>query len=655
MPDPLVQGPVAVFLTIMAVILISPLLSQWARLPGIIGLIIGGLLVGPNGLNLLATERTIELLSTVGLLYLMFNAGLEIDLQQFNRVKGKSVLFGVLTFIVPQLSGIALGRILNFGWAESVLLGSLYASHTLVAFPILSRLRILRNEAVSVTIGATVFTDVLALLVLAIIVGTQEGGVSFLFIAQLIGLMILYAVFVLLGLPRLGRRFFQRFSSPSIEFQFIIVALFVSALLAELIGMHAIVGAFLAGLAINSALPPHSRALGRVLFVGESFFIPLFLMYIGMVLNPLAMITDPQTLLLGVLLTVAVYSTKYIAAWLAARFLKYDRNERMTMWGLSQAQAAATLATVLVANEAGLFGESLFNAAIMTVLFTTITSPLIVQRFGSRLIAEVEPSEEAPAFERILIPVANPATQEHLINLASLLVRAGEGTLLPLNVALEVDGTIRGLQNQEELLSADVLTDPDTNVVPIRRVDTSVSGGILRAAVEHDASLIVLGWQGEGDFTQTIFGSIVDRVVWRANIPVLVAKIDAPIDATRRIVMVVPENAAGVVAARRSLPLVLLIASALDVPVRILTPSRFRRRLEDVLAETEIDHPYTLVEMGGNPREAVAENAGSQDLIILATTGSTQRFRSSLGSLAHEIANSHKGSTLVVHQAPNGR
>ena len=186
-------------------------------------------------------------------------------------------------------------------------------------------------------------------------------------------------------------------------------------------------------------------------------------------------------------------------------------------------------------------------------------------------------------------------------------------------------------------------------------MDTSVSGGILRAAKEYDASLIVLGWQGEGDFTQTIFGSIVDRVVWRADIPVLVAKIDKPIDATRRIVMVVPENAVGIVAARRSLPLVMLIASALDVPVRILTPSRFRQRLEDVLAETEIDHPYTLVEMGGNPREAVAENAGSQDLIILATTGSTQRFRSSLGSLAHEIANSHKGSTLVIHQAPNGR
>ena len=244
MPDPLVQGPVAVFLTIMAVILSARCCLGAA--PRHHRAIIDGLLVGPNGLNLLATERTIELLSTVGLLYLMFNAGLEIDLQQFNRVKGKSVLFGVLTFIVPQLSGIALGRILNFGWAESVLLGSLYASHTLVAFPILSRLRILRNEAVSVTIGATVFTDVLALLVPAIIVGTQEGGVSFLFIAQLIGLMILYAVFVLLGLPRLAGGSSSAFPARVSSFNLSSLPV-VSALLAELIGMHAIVGAFLAG------------------------------------------------------------------------------------------------------------------------------------------------------------------------------------------------------------------------------------------------------------------------------------------------------------------------------------------------------------------------------------------------------------------------
>ena len=249
------EGPVAVFLTIMAVILVTPLLSERVRLPGVVGLILGGILVGPHGLGLLAMSRTIELLSTVGLIYLMFSAGLEIDLRQFSRVRNKAMLFGLFTFGVPQLSGIALGRALGLDWAGAVLLGSVYASHTLVAFPILSRLGIVRNEAVSVTIGATVFTDVAALLVLGIVAGTRSSDVSAMYAVQLVALIIGYTVLVLLGLPRAGKLFFRRFTSRAVEFQFVLVALFVAALLAEQIGMHAIIGAFLAGLAINSTMP----------------------------------------------------------------------------------------------------------------------------------------------------------------------------------------------------------------------------------------------------------------------------------------------------------------------------------------------------------------------------------------------------------------
>jgi len=275
MAEPLTE-PVAIFLTIMAVILITPLLSERVRLPGIVGLILGGILVGPHGLGLLTIGRVIELLSTVGLIYLMFSAGLEIDLRQFDLVRNKALFFGLLTFLIPQLSGIALGRGLGLSWASAVLLGSVYASHTLVAFPILSRLGIVRNEAVSVTIGATVFTDVVALLVLAIVAGMQDGDASVISVGGLIALMIGYAVLVLLGLPRAGKLFFRRFTSRAVEFQFVLVALFVAALLAERIGMHAIVGAFLAGLAINSALP--AQRGGRAGTVpGRIFLHPDFL------------------------------------------------------------------------------------------------------------------------------------------------------------------------------------------------------------------------------------------------------------------------------------------------------------------------------------------------------------------------------------------
>jgi len=333
MLEPL-QEPVPVFLTIMAVILITPLLSERVRLPGIVGLILGGLLVGPHALGLLTTSHTIVLLGTVGLVYLMFSAGLEIDLHQLGRVRNKAIVFGLLTFAIPQLAITALGRALGFGWASSVLLGSTFASHTLIAYPIISRLGIARNEAIATVVGATVFTDVSALLVLAVVAGTQQsGGVSALSMVRLIALMVGYALFVLLGLPRAGKLFFRRFSSRDVEFQFVLVALFVAAVLAELIGMHAIVGAFLAGLAINATLPARIAVGSQILFLGESFFIPMFMIYVGMIIDPLAFVVNKQTLLIGLALTTGVYVTKFAAAWITSRLFRYSRDELMTFWG----------------------------------------------------------------------------------------------------------------------------------------------------------------------------------------------------------------------------------------------------------------------------------------------------------------------------------
>ena len=311
-----------------------------------------------------------------------------------------------------------------------------------------TRLGIVRNEAVSVTIGATVFTDVAALLVLAIVAGTQDGDASVLSVVGLIALMIGYAMLILLGLPRAGKLFFRRFTTRAIEFQFVLVALFVAALLAERIGMHAIVGAFLAGLAINSTLPARSAVIGQVLFLGESFFIPIFLMYIGMITDPLAVLVNIQTLLIGAGMTIAVYMTKFAAAWVTTRVFHYSRDELFTIWGLSQAQAAATLATILVGVEINLFPMTIFNGAILMILCTCITSPLLVQRFGLRLHPSEAPREKRPLFDRILVPIANPKTQEHLITLADILSRISQGTLLPLHVAQEVNRQVVGLEHQ---------------------------------------------------------------------------------------------------------------------------------------------------------------------------------------------------------------
>lgn len=394
----LLQEPIGIFSIIIAVILIAPMLSRQARLPGIVGLVLGGVIVGPHGLGLLERDGPIELLATVGLVYLMFNAGAEIDLTQFKRVRNQAITFGIAAFALPQLLGMGLGLGLGYSLAAAILLGSMFASHTLVSFPLIERLGITHNQSVSVTIGATIITDIAALLVLAAVAGLHDSDqATGVFLARLVMFLLIYTAVMLTVVPRLGRMFFNRFHIERVEFQFVLVVIFVSALAAEFIGMEAIVGAFLAGLAINSTVDPKSVLMQRVIFMGQALFIPIFLMSIGLLIDPLAFFTDRRTLMISVLLVGGVFSAKYAASWLMARLFGYSFSETMLMWGLSVAQAAATLAVTLIGREMGLFDDAIFNAVIITILITCVASPLIVQHYGEHQRPQFQ--KEAPSAE----------------------------------------------------------------------------------------------------------------------------------------------------------------------------------------------------------------------------------------------------------------
>jgi Kef-type K+ transport system membrane component KefB/nucleotide-binding universal stress UspA family protein len=648
---PLFSEPIEVFLTIMAIILLSPLLLERLRLPGTVGLILGGILVGPHGLNLLATTQTIELLATVGLIYLMFSVGLEIDLRQFNRVRYRAVTFGLLTFSLPLLVGIAVGRALQLSWPAAALLGSVCASHTLVAFPIVSRLNIVNNQAVSATIGATVFTDVGALLVLAVVAGAEGGSAPGSNLLRLVVLAIAYAALVLFGIPRLGKWFFRRFAGHAVEFQFVLVTLLVAALLAERTGMHAIVGAFLAGLAINATLPSRSAVASQVLFVGQSLFIPIFLMYIGMITDPLAILTSPMTLLVGVAMVCAVYATKFAAAWLTSRIFHYSRDELLTIWGLSQAQAAATLAAILVGVEINLLPTMFFNGAILMILSTCITSPVLVERFGLRLTPSEVPTEYPSPFHRILVPVANPDTEEHLITLASILACSKEGTLLPIHIAQEIGGRIVGLEYQERLLDRvpEIVGHPEVPIQSLRRVDTSISQGILHAAIESGATLIVMGWHGKPTFRQSVFGTVLDEVVWAARVPVLVGRMVNPINSIKRVVLVVPARGLGSELAEPTLEVSTALAREVNVPLLVLADARHLAKLRTGLDALHYNEPHEVTSLSHNAIRDIKEKTAAQDLIVITTIGSQMRFRSSLGQIPEQLAAATACSIAVVH------
>jgi len=650
----LLNKPVGFFLLVMTIILVTPLLSERVKLPGIIGIIIGGILIGPHGFGLMEAGDRIEFLSTIGLVYLMFSAGLEVDINQFLRVRGRALVFGVITFIFPQLMGMGLGYILGLDFLGMILLGSAFASHTLIAFPILTKLGVTRNEAIAVTTGATVLTDIGAFVVLAVVLGARTGGISAGYFIQLIISLTIFALVIVFGLPLLGKYVFKRISGRAVEFQFVIVTLFISAFVAELIGVHEVVGAFLAGLAINATLPRHSPVTGHVLFMGESFFIPVFILYSGLITDPLTFLKSPQTIIVAIGVTIVAYVSKFIAAWITARIYKYTRSEFWTVYGLSHAQAAVTIPTLVIGLETGLFDATLFNAAILMILLTSITSPLLVQRFAPDLKTAEADDEVLPLFGRILVPIAELKQSAGLVSLASLLAHSSKGKVLAVSVArdagMEKDRD-SSFSLHKELLGRvpELLNDPETEIELIPRLASSHAQGILQTAHEQNASLILMGWRGKRTLRESLLGSVLDEVIWGSDTPVMIGKLSLPLNGMKRIVFIIPPKTVPPVILRRVLETNLTLAKALNVPLEIIADKSYLQIAETLLIATESDHPVKIEALADQlkPENLIRESTSS--FIILPGFGSRKRVADTLGHIPEQLAKTFDGNLAVLH------
>jgi nucleotide-binding universal stress UspA family protein len=418
-----------------------------------------------------------------------------------------------------------------------------------------------------------------------------------------------------------------------------------------LIGVHEVVGAFLAGLAINATLPRHSPVTGHVLFIGESFFIPVFLLYSGMITDPATVLSGWKTLLVALGVTIVAYVSKLAASWLTGKIFKYTRDEFWTVYGLSHAQAAVTIPTLVIGLQIGLFDKTLFNAAILMILFTSITSPMLVQRFAPRL-QQAQPEEKAsPLFSRILVPITNPQTQEHLVTLASLLARTAHGKVMALNVVRDAEGQVPGLNQQRELLGRvpEIVGDPEAEIELIPRLAGTFAQGILHTSIERDASLIVMGWRGRRTLSQSILGTVLDEVIWGSDTPVLIGKLSQPLNATRRVLLVLPPNVLAPSVLRRMLDANFTLARALNVPLLILSDPGYMNQVQELLGEADLEQPVTLEALRGpiKPRE-VAE-ASPNDLLVVPGFGSRQRFMASIGNLPEQLASAFDGNLVILH------
>ena len=554
--------PVLKFLLILLIILAAPLLLNKLRVPHLLGLIIAGAIIGPNGFNLVLRDSSIILSGTAGLLYIMFLAGLEIDMGDFKKNSGKSLTFGMYTFLIPMILGTATGLwVLNFSIETSVLLASMFASHTLIAYPIISKLGISKNNAVSITVGGTMITDTLALLVLTIIVGMATGNADDAFWIRLGISVVVFALFVLLVFPFIGRWFFKRVHDNISQYIFVLSMVFFGAFLAQLAGMEAIIGSFLAGLALNRLIPQSSPLMNRVEFVGNAIFIPFFLLSVGMLIDYRAFFTSFETIKVGVVMIIVATAAKYAAAWLTQKTFRLSVDQRSVIFGLSNAQAAATLAAVMVGYNVilgttpdgepiRLLNESVLNGTILMILVTCAIASFSAQK-GAHNIAMKESEEEKDdneaKDEHILIPVSNEETVEELVHL-SLAIKSKTNTsrLYALKVIDNHNNSDeKALKPSRRVLqtAVDTAAATDTRLKGLLRYDLSISNAITSVVKEREITDLVLGLHKEKDIPAAFLGNIVENVLQHSSVTTFIYKPVQPLSTIKRHLIIIPDQA----------------------------------------------------------------------------------------------------------------
>ncbi|MBZ4042251.1 cation:proton antiporter [Flavobacterium hibisci] len=554
-----VEDPLLKFLIELIIILCIPLLLNKIKVPHLLGLIIAGAVIGPNGFNVLARDSSVVVTGTTGLLYIMFLAGLEIDMGDFKKNKWKSITFSLYTFIFPFILGLIGGYyILHFSLLTSVLFASLFSSHTLIVYPMVSKLGIAKKLAVNITVGGTMITDVLSLVVLAVVVGMSQGEVGTSFWVKLSVSMLVFALIVLLVFPIIARWFFKNVEDKISQYIFVIVMIYLASLLAELAGIEAIIGAFFAGLALNRLIPITSSLMNRVEFVGNAIFIPFFLISVGMLIDFNAFIQSWETLGVASVMLVASIGGKYVAAFFTKKTFRLTNDEGTLIFGMSSASAAATLASVMVGyniilseNEAGepirLLNEHVLNGSILLILVSCTISSFVSMASAQRIADSDKEETVAGAShekENILMAVNQENTVEKLVNLGLLIkTQTNKDGLFALNIINE-EKSESSTKNAEKLLgeAVEIAAGADIKLNPITRHDNDVVSGINNVVKEQNITDLIIGLEEKG-FSSSFLYNLYNGYLRNKQINIIIYHAIQPVATIKKYIVLIPANA----------------------------------------------------------------------------------------------------------------
>jgi Kef-type K+ transport system membrane component KefB len=550
-----ITDPTWIFFLVLSVILFAPMLFEKLRIPSIIGLILAGLIIGNHGFNILNKDSSFELFGKVGLYYIMFLAGLEMNMSDVKKNRLKIIFYGLLTFAIPMSLGILSNMtILQYTFITSTLLACIYASHTLVTYPIVMRYGLARRKSVSITVGATAITDTLTLLILAMIGGMFKGETTGLFWIWMILKLIVLFFLIIFFFPRITRWFFRRFEDTVTQFIFVLAMVFLGAGLMEFVGMEGILGAFLAGLVLNRYIPHLSPLMNHLEFVGNAIFIPYFLIGVGMMINVHVLFGSLTALKVAAVMIAAALIGKWLAAYVFQKAYSLRAVERNLMYGLSNARAAATLAVVMVGyniilpNHERLLNDDILNSTILLILVTCIFSSFTTEKAARRLALSGDKPEESRHVEDgpCIISYSNPSTVASLTQAALMLnSQAAHKMLIGLNVIVDNgNGMSRKLNGRRCLAEArKIALDAKTTLTPLERISTNVVTGIIHTMKEYDASELVLGLHRKVNLTDSFFGGIAESLLKGTHRQIMILKCLMPPNTLRRIIVAVPPKA----------------------------------------------------------------------------------------------------------------
>lgn len=551
-----ITDPTWIFFLVLVIILLAPIILEKLHIPHIIGMILAGVVIGEHGFNILARDSSFELFGKVGLYYIMFLAGLEMNMEDFKSIRGKAMVLGLLAFVIPLGIGFWTNvNILGYGVVSSVLLASMYASHTLIAYPIVIRYGINRHRAVGIAVGGTAVTDTLTLLVLAVIGGLYKGETSDMFWVWLVLKVLVLGAIIMYTFPPIARWFFRRYSDNVVQYIFVMAMVFLGAGLMEIVGMEGILGAFLAGLVFNRLIPHVSPLMNHLEFVGNALFIPYFLIGVGMLINVNVLFGHIDSIKVASVMIVVALVGKWIASWLTQKIFRMRAVERELMFGLSNAQAAATLAAVLVGYDIilpsgeRLLNEDVLNGTILLILVTCVVSSFITEHTAKQIATSddvgLDEGKEHEK-ERFLVPIANPETLESLMSLALVLRNEKiSDNLVALSVINDNNDSVKQEMRSKRNLerAAQIAASTNVRMKTVSRFDLNITTGILHTAKECDATDIIIGLHYKASIVDSFFGNMTENLLKNTYLQVMIVRFLIPVNTLRRIIVAVPPKA----------------------------------------------------------------------------------------------------------------